>query len=93
MQVIAAIDEHEDGLTVRTFWSGVPLDRPQGMGWGLKATPAHRNLAARLVAAVNAGVVFRDPVVKTDVNGRTYASASCQVFGRHMNADLRKLGF
>jgi hypothetical protein len=50
-------------------------------------------LASRLARAVQAGVVLTNPVVKTDVNGKTYVSAESQVMGRHMNADLKRLGY
>lgn len=59
--------------------------------WGL---PAHKGrLAERLVDAIQAGKVLTGAKVATDVNGRTYWDTSCQVLGRKLNADLRRLGF
>ena len=72
------------------------LDRSHVYGWSVGPMSAKAvNLAARLQAAVLAGKAFQGPAeTKRDVNGRTYLSApSCQIMGRHMNADLRKLGF
>jgi len=46
-----------------------------------------------LEAALRAGVTAGPAEVGTDVNGKTYASYDHRVTGRHMNADLRRLGF
>jgi hypothetical protein len=84
--------EWATGWSVKVTWScDTPglLDRTDGGGWvlGNKAT------AVRLVAAVNAGVVFGTPELLTDVNGRTYVHAANGVHGRTANADLKRLGF
>lgn len=73
-------------VCVTPVFSGV--DRPDCFGWIVKA-----KLAPRLVRAVRAGAVLYDLEVKTDVAGETYVSSRSRVMGRHMNADLRKLGF
>jgi hypothetical protein len=70
-------------------WEGV--DRPETGGWAVG--PQRAILAKRLAAAINAGVVCTNPVVKTDVNGKTYVSHDHGVMGRRMNADLKRLGF
>jgi hypothetical protein len=71
---------------VRPVWS--TSDRPDSFGW-----LAPKKLAHRLVAAIKAGVALTNPVVKTDVEGKTYVHAEAQILGRYMNSDLKKLGF
>jgi hypothetical protein len=53
----------------------------------------NKRTAQRLVNAINAQVVFDDPVIKTDINGRTYVAASSRVMGKYANADLKRLGY
>lgn len=72
------------------------LDRSHVHGWSVGPMSAKAvNLAARLQAAVLAGKAFPgEAEPKKDIHGRTYLSApSCLIMGRHMNADLRRLGF
>lgn len=78
-------------ITVGVVWTGVNVDRPTTYGFGLPGRD--KALAARLMRAINAQVVFTDPVLALDVNGKTYIKASCHVMGRHMEADLQRLGF
>lgn len=66
-------------------------DRERVFGWAIP--PKQEALASRLARAVQAGVVLTNPVVKTDVNGKTYVSVDSQVLGRRMNADLKRLGY
>ena len=82
-----------DGIHVTVTWSGVPLDRPIGYGWLLGAKD--ELTADRLTAAVNAGVVFKNPTVMKDVNGKTYVSADTTQFfhKRHMKKSLTAVGF
>ena len=79
----------DDRIVVDALVKGVDVDRPETHGYVVKDA----KMAARLSAAINAGVVFYDPEVRTDVNGRTYVNAPSRVLGRMMNADLRRLGF
>jgi hypothetical protein len=65
------------------------LDRADVLGWVV----TNRSVADRLAAAVNAGAVFTDAEVRTDVNGQTYLSATTRVHARRANADLRRIGF
>jgi hypothetical protein len=60
-------------------------------GIGLKIT--HRALADRLVRAINAGVVFTNVHVTKDVHDAEYITSTCHTIGRHLNADLKRLGF
>lgn len=83
-------DEVSGRYIVETHWTGVELDRPCTGGI---STGTNRKLAERLAAAINAGVVYTDPKVQKDVNGATYVQAGCKVFGRRLNADLKRLGF
>lgn len=78
-------------LLVSTTWSGPGLDRVDGYGVTLR--PTKGALAARLKSAIDAGAAFPDPVLKTDVNGKTYVSHGLAVLGRRLNADLKALGF
>jgi hypothetical protein len=79
----------KDGyIVVEPIWRGV--DRPNVGGWS-----AGRNaqLAARLKRAIESGAAFGRVQVRTDANGRTYIDTMALVFGRHMNADLKRLGY
>ena len=76
---------------VQTIYSGVQGE--QGPGWAFPPTKAGYKLATRLAAAIRAGVAVSEPVVKFDINGRTYASVEAKVIGRTMNADLTRMGF
>ena len=76
---------------VETIYSGVQV--PQGPGWAFPPTKAGYKLATRLAAAIRAGVAVSEPVVKFDINGRTYASVEVKVIGWRINADLTRMGF
>lgn len=76
----------EGYVLVEFHWNGV--DRP--CTYGISCTEKD---APRLVAACNDGVLFSKPTVSRDSEGKTYVNATCNVLGRHLNADLRKLGY
>jgi hypothetical protein len=78
-------------LIVETTWNGV--DRTDGLGIALPDTPAGKSLAVRLMRAIRAGVVFTNPTARHDISGKTYASSGYAVWGRTLNADLRRLGY
>lgn len=90
---VATATRGEDGdWTVKAvFVSDVQVDRPNSRGWGLG--PRHEALANRLVRAVNDGVIFSDFRKGTDDNGQTYLTATSNILGRTLNADLRRLGY
>jgi hypothetical protein len=69
-------------------FSGV--DRERSSGWG---TGKSRPLANRLAKAIRAGAAIADLEVLTDVNGKTYVGYRHVVGARHLNADLKRLGF
>jgi hypothetical protein len=70
------------------------LDREFIGGWSVGPMSAKAtNLAARLQAAVLAGAVYSQAEIRSDINGRTYISAFCNISGRRLNADLKRLGF
>lgn len=73
---------------VSVTWSG-GVDRPCVGGYILR----NKRTAERLAAAINAGAVYTDAEVRTDVNGATYVNASSRVLGRTAAADLARLGF
>ena len=73
-------------VIVDFHWEGV--DRPCTGGIVCKA-----KYAPRLVKACEAGVLFKNPTVTKDVNGKTYMEASCQVWAKHLDTDLKKLGY
>lgn len=78
----------ENKVVVRVYAKG-NVDRKDVYGWvGIK--PA---VADRLVAAVNAGKAVTVDGIKTDINGRTYVATTHYVMGRHMDRDLKALGF
>lgn len=83
-----------DGLHVQVSWSGPEaLDRPSTGGWLFDES--QRRTAERLCAAINAGVVYKNPRMVRDVNGRSYVQAEQTQFfhKRHMNSSLRAVGF
>lgn len=73
-------------VAIEYHWEGV--DRP--CSYCIICRARH---VKRLMAACEAGVLFKSPEVKTDVNGKTYVDAICMVSGRHINADLKRLGY
>jgi hypothetical protein len=76
-------------IEVCPVWEGV--DRPTSSGWVLPAT--RTDLAERLSRAIEGGAACPNPVIKTDVNGKTYVNHGCVVLGRRMSADLKRLGY
>lgn len=76
-------------ITVDPIWKGV--DRPCTGGYGFSIK--HRALAYRLKAAIESGKFYSDFAVVKDVNGKTYVQCNAYSVGRHLNSDLRKLGF
>lgn len=65
------------------------VDRPSTHAFVLR----NEKTARRLVDAINAQVVYADPVIKTDVDGRTYVQASSRIMGKYANAGLKRLGY
>lgn len=86
----ATIEPSTDNLyRVRAIWTDAPVDRQQGYACDGLTRP----VAERLARAIEAGAILVDPVIKTDINGKTYVSSTWMVRGRAMNADLKRLGF
>lgn len=88
-----------DSVVVQITYDVEGIDRPDGYGisTGRTDTPARRKralaLAERLKRAVDAQAVMHDLHVRRDVNGNTYVAASSRILGRHLNADLKALGY
>ncbi len=76
------------GYRVSVTWDA-PVDRKSTGGYIL----GNKKTAERLVAAIDAGVVYTDAHIATDVNGQTYVAARSRVLGRVASADLKRLGF
>ena len=74
-----------------TFHCDTPTDRDGSYAWSLR--PSHARLAARLVNAINDGVIFSDYGIGTDINNQTYLRATSGILTRTMNADLAALGY
>jgi hypothetical protein len=72
---------------VHPIWADV--DRPDVGGWLVRG----EKLARRLERAIRAGAALGPAVVMTDIHGQTYVNAPHKVMGRHLNADLRRLGY
>ena len=83
--------ESVETLDVETHVSDGVADRTRVHGWSVGAD--RPDLAARLARAIQAGAVHSNPEIRTDVNGRTFVTASSRVVGRRMSADLKALGF
>lgn len=68
--------------------------KPKGVAFRASiSTGKNQALADRLAAAVDAGVVFTELEVATDVFNEKYVAHKTNVMGRYLNADLRRLGF
>jgi hypothetical protein len=94
LELLDRVDIVEDdvmpGLLVKPIWKGV--DRPYVGGWGIPIDA--RPLAERLKRAIEAGAVYKDARIETDVDGRTYvATTQVRIVGRGMSADLERLGY
>lgn len=74
-------------FTVSPIWTGV--DRPYTGGIGVKGMA----MAKRLERAFLSGAAFSSTKIEKDINGKTYVSATYVVMGRHLNADLKKIGY
>jgi hypothetical protein len=82
------VTERPDGsISVHPIWSNV--DRVNGSGWLV----GNMRMADRLRRALLAGVVYSATEIMTDVNGKTLVHGTSKILARHMNADLRKLGY
>lgn len=79
-------DDDPKYVVVSAVWAGV--DRPISHGWSVT-----KGNAQRLERALRAGVVYENPVIKTDIGGSTYVSARSRVMAKYVNADLKKLGY
>lgn len=86
----AVVTRDADSIHIDVHWNA-PVDRKCTGGWAVSLK--HEKLAQRLVAAINAQKGLSNPKIATDVNGKTYIAYTQEVSGRHMNADLRRLGF
>jgi hypothetical protein len=78
--------------------SAVSPERPDlearySMATGYVDDPKAKKLAERLSKAINAGKAFTTPRVMTDTAGKDYLGFDVEVSGRHLNADLKRLGF
>ncbi len=67
IQYVSTIENRDSEIVVTTKAEGIELDRPEMVGYVVKTEA----LAKRLAAAIEAGVVFQFPTVRTDVNGKT----------------------
>lgn len=77
-------------FTVRARFSpNQPVDRLDSHGIVVRG----KGLADRLAAAMQAGVIFTDFAIRTDVNGNTFLTYRTAVLARYVNADLKRLGF
>lgn len=79
-----------------TLHTDLTLDRP--ISQGMSCLPRH---VPRLIRAFLEGALFDGPLadraggprIAVDVNGGTYAGATCKVHGKYLNRDLTALGF
>ena len=68
------------------------VDRPITSGWRI-SKHKQKEKVERFTRAIEDGVVTKNPRVLTDVNGRTYVGFNSCVGARHLNADLKRLGY
>lgn len=76
-----------DGFEVAPIFANV--DRPHTGGWVV----SRRSVAERLKAALLSGDAYESTEVVEDVNGKTYVATKAKVYGRTMNADLKRIGY
>jgi len=77
-----------EGFSVEPVWKDVAC--PQTDGYGFKSL----SLAKRFKKAIESGKIWEsEPIVKTDMYGRTYVHAITDFSMRHANSELKKLGF
>lgn len=77
-----------DSYVVTPVWGGV--DRPTTHSI---STAQNLALAKRLQRAMLDGAVFNNPHILTDNGGQTYVASGCRVMGRHLDRDLKNLGY
>ena len=66
------------------------IDRPHTF---TMSAGENKDLAFRFKVAVESGAVFTDIKLNKDIFKNTYVHGFCQVRGRCLNADLKKLGY
>lgn len=86
---VKSVEGQPYAYVVSPDWSEAGVDRPVCAGVAVK----NRKLADRLVRAIEDGVAYTYRGILTDVNGKTYVDYKHNVMGRHLNADLNKLGY
>ena len=89
MITLRAQKEVKEGTLFVSVTASGPVDRKDVYGWAV----LNHDLADRLIRAVHGGRAITVEGVKTDITGKTYAATNVAVTGRHMNADLRRLGY
>ncbi len=87
--VLVEKDHELGGFLISPVWKGV--DRPNTGGIGLPRSDA--NLVSPIENAMRDGTFWSHAAIATDVNGKTYVAAAAVVSGRHLKADLRRLGY
>ena len=88
-KAVIEYDSADDWYTVWAVWEGEKVDRPRSYAIVARKFP----LAQRLARAIDAGAVFSDPVINTDIEGNTYVHARSKVMAKYLNADLKRLGY
>ena len=87
--VSATITANEDKtFSVWLDWTGVDRPRTYGICCGTK-----KALATRLAKAVDAQVAFPFRSIETDRDGETFVSHGNNIYVRHLNAELTRIGF
>ncbi len=87
-QATASIEAWSSYYDVNTRWI-TGADITSAMTFSVTSL----GVAKRLVAAIEAGVIFTNPRKKTNSLGKTYIDSDCTIVGRLLSADLKKLGF
>lgn len=87
------IKPHHSGGIVFDVHTTLAVQRTHLYGWIRSSDTIHqRKLLERLEKAIRAGVVITYAKVRLDTNGMTYVATTSHVC-RHLNADLKKLGY
>lgn len=63
------------------------------LSYSMPNTPSNVKLAARLAKAIEDGKVFVNCEMSKTAEGKPYLKSDIRVFGRSMNADLKRIGY
>ena len=85
------IEIKSDEIVCSPVWPNINVDRRRSFGIVLR--PSKIALALRYKNAVENGKIYSNPCIALDALGKTYIKHDGFVWGKYLNADLKKVGF